>query len=1024
MKIDDRTVEDIEAKIVDLAASYTPEWHFDREKPDAGSAIGHLFALQMKENIDLENHMLDKYHTEFINMLDLSLKPAKPAGSMVKFDLVENTIAGTHIRKGTRLIASEVNGDSGPVIFETDRELYVTNSRMVDAFMTDRETGTFVPLLGEYRPVSLIEGEEEDTGSDETAFEDNAGAEQGTEPESGALMQPLHRIRPFVLFSETGNIARSALVLYHENLFDIEDEPIYIRITGGDELISGISEKRYRFKYYTKNGYLEFDSVKLLEDGETIELKKHEKNRHFVIAGKSYAVVILEADKPVTHDEEVTEITLSSSGHERDAEYVSTGSEDLNVKSFAPFTDTLTLYNECYIGHDLYFSKAGAKITVRFHTEYRDRGLYLTKQEEEAALKIIKRKPKVQAADIPADAYVDEIGLEYYNGLGWKKLYCDEDITMLFSKPEAGDYVFSFTCPKDWREIQTGAYSGRSIRMRLMKSDNCFLRPGLHHYPVISRLKIDFSYEGHFVDPEKLFRVAGTEKTELTDVMKSGKGFLAMSQGSYGDDALYLGFNARMESGPVNLYFELDDVLNMNSLKCTYEYYSHNGFRRMRVVDNTRDFSRSGSVSFMPPSDMCEHSLEGKRRFWIRIRRSRAEDEDDNSIFLPKIRRIMLNVVTVSNVVTGIEENYYISDTTPNQRFSLQGEHILDAEVWVNERDSITKEEIDHYVEEKPEEIRLEYDMLGSVSAVYVKWRETPSFINGSDRRSYMIDRVTGEIVFSDGVKADIPRVTDDISFKVRPRSSDGAAGNVSVGAINTTAAIEMYIERVYNPVRAYGGSNLETTAEALKRGGNLIYGRNRLVSLSDYIYTILEFSDSIDKAACIPGETVDGKGRPADISFVLLMKDFDEGSFSFHRIAAPLKKHLLESSAMTISSEHIFVVEPVFVNISVNIWAEVSDMDESFETQSLISQTLYDYFNPVSTQDDNGWEIGMIPKKSQILMRLGALKSHAIIKNMSIVVHYVDRDGEHEMDLDELQVSPFMVGRSGTHQVNIIYKE
>ncbi|MBO5551226.1 MAG: hypothetical protein J5966_04635, partial [Lachnospiraceae bacterium] len=676
------------------------------------------------------------------------------------------------------------------------------------------------------------------------------------------------------------------------------------------------------------------------------------------------------------------------------------------------------------IGHDLYFSKADAKITVRFHTEYRERGLYLTKQEEEAALKIIKKKPKVQPADIPADAYVDEIGLEYFNGLGWKKLETDEDITMLFSKPEAGDYEFSFTCPGDWAGIQTGAYSGRSIRLRLMKSDNCFLRPGMHHYPVITRLKIEFSYEGHFVDPGKLFRIAGTEKSEITGEMKAGREFPAMSRGSYIDDALYLGFNARMESGPVNLYFELDDVLNMNTIKCTYEYYSMSGFRRMRVVDNTKDFSRSGAVSFIPPTDMREHTLEGKRRFWIRIRRTHAESGEEKPIFLPKIRRIMLNVVNVSNVVTGNEENYYMSDTTPNQRFPLQGDHILDAEVWVNERDTITREEIDRFVEERPDDIKLEYDMLGAVSAVYVRWNETSSFINGSDRRSYMIDRVTGEIIFSDGVKADIPRVTDDISFKVRPRSSDGASGNVAVGAINATAATELYIERVYNPVRAYGGSNLETTAEALKRGGNLIYGRNRLVSMNDYIYTILEFSDSIDKAACIPGETVDGRGTPADISFVLLMKDFNEGSFSFHRIAAPLKKHLLENSALTIASGHVYVVEPIFVNISVSIWAEITDMEESFETQSLISRTLYDYFNPVSTKDGSGWEIGVIPKRSQILMRLGALKSHAVIRNMSIVVHYVDKSGEHETDLESLTVSPFMVSRSGTHQVNIVYKE
>ena len=272
MKIDNRNVEDIENKISGLAASYTPEWHFEKDNPDAGFTIAHLFALQMKENIDLENRMLDKYHTEFINMLDLSLKPAKPAGSMVKFDLVENTIAGTHIRKGTRLVTADSAGENGPIIFETDREIYVTNSRLTDAFMTDREDGTFVPLLGNYRPVSLIEGEEEDDGTEDIFAGENTGEgqEEGQENQPGAI----RRIRPFVLFSETGNIARSALVLYHENLFDIEDEPIYIRISGGESLLKGISEGRYRFRYYTKKGYTDFDSMRLLDDGETIELKK------------------------------------------------------------------------------------------------------------------------------------------------------------------------------------------------------------------------------------------------------------------------------------------------------------------------------------------------------------------------------------------------------------------------------------------------------------------------------------------------------------------------------------------------------------------------------------------------------------------------------------------------------------------------------------------------------------------------------------------------------------------------------
>ena len=1015
MKIDNRTANDIEDRIGELAASYTPEWSFDRENPDIGSVIGRLFALQMKENIDLENRMMERYHAEFINMLDLSLKPAKPAGSMVRFDLTEDTVNGIHMRKGTRLITGEAQDGSDQIIFETDREIYVTNSRITDAFMTDREKASFVPLLGDYTPVHLIDGVAETTEDEEE--EQEAGTDNA---EDIAPADSYRTIRPFVLFAEKGNIARSALVMYHESLFDIEDEPIYIRLNGGRKITDAIEGGEYELCYYTKEGFLPFDTVRIQDDRETVELIKHVKNRHLIIGGRSYGIVVLKAKDTVTSEQELDGVGLSSSGKDRHAEFASDGTSDLNVTSFAPFGDTLSVYNECYIGHDLYFGEAGARITLSFHTVYRDRGLYLTKQEEEAELKIVKRKPKVSPADIPADAYADEISLEYFNGQGWKKLVCDGDNSQIFKKAQSGDTVITFNCPADWAATQAGAYTGRAIRMRLMRSDNCFLRPGIHHYPVIEDLKISFTYEGHFVNPARLFRIAGTQKKEITEILKTDKPFTAMSGGSYREDALYLGFNERMESGPVSIYFELDDVQNMTALKCRFEYSSSNGFRHMKVADSTRDFSRSGIVTFMPPSDMYEMNLEGRRRFWIRIRREHAESRDESALFMPHIRQVMLNVVNVSNIVTGAEENYYISEAAPDQRITLTTESILDADVWVNERDVITRDETESYLEEKPEEIRVERDALGQVTAVYVKWHETDSFLNVKDRRSYMIDRFTGELVFSDGIRADIPRVTDDISVKVTVRSSDGEAGNVEAYAINQTAGTRLYVSEVYNPVRAYGGSNMETTAEALRRGANLLYGRGRLVSTADYIFTILAFSKSIDKAVCIPGERVDCDGDPADISFVLLMKDYREGSFSFHRIAPSLKKHLADNSAVTVSPDHMFIVEPIYVTVTVNVWAEVDDMDVSFETQSLIIRTLDEYLDPVSGEDNEGWDIGVVPKKSQIQMKLGTLKSDAVIKNISVVAHYVDKDGEHETDISDLKVSPFMAVSSGNHKVYI----
>ncbi|MCR4591186.1 MAG: hypothetical protein K5668_10250 [Lachnospiraceae bacterium] len=1024
MKIYDSSVQDIENRIHDLSRQYTPEWHFSESDPDIGSAIAKIFSLQMQENVGLVNRMMERYHAEFINMLDISLKSAKPAGSMVQFNLIENSVPGTTVRKGTRLVADTVGVDE-PVIFETDREIYVTNSVIRDAFMTDREDGTLVPLLGDFKSPPLIEGteirgeEEEEQEEEENTVE---MASSGEEERTNSDETVRSSIRPFVLFSEEGNIAKSALILYHESVFDLEDEPIYIRLSGNQELNEKILSREYRFRYYTKDGFREFDSIKLLPDKETFELIKSKENRKFALGSKEYAVVVLEAMDKVKDDVELDDITLSSSGRERGLDYVNDGSTDMDTDRFAPFTDTLAVYNECYLGQDVYFSKAGAYITISFSTSFQEKGLYLTRQEEEVSLKIIKKKPKVIPSDIPADAYADEIGLEYFNGMGWRKLHTIGDVSGLFREAKAGDHEIKFICPSDWVSVQSGAYTGRCIRMRLLKSDNCFLRPGMHHYPIISNVKISFSYQGHFVQPEKLYLLAGTKKKDITLDMKGNKSFIVMSGGKYSRDGLYLGFDRKMESGPVSLYFELSDVLNTSRLKCCFEYATYKGFKRMKVVDQTYDFSRSGVVMFMPPSDMQFTTLEEKRRIWIRIRRERNQSENESRLFLPRIQRVLLNVVNVSNIITGSEENYYMTEAVPNMHFPLPNGHILDAEVWVNEKDTISEEEIERIQAEDCDRIRVEYDVLGNISAAYVKWDETGSFLDKEGRRVYVIDRVSHEIIFADGIKADIPRVVDDISFKVRVRLSDGSDGNVAAGRINEVAGTELYIDNVVNPVRAYGGSNPETVREALRRGANIIYGRGRLVTMNDYKWTILNYSDSIDKVACIPWKTINGKHNDQDISFVLLMRDFMDGSFSFHRISGELKDHLLKHSSITYSEEHLHIVEPIFVSISVSVWAEVKNLDDSFEVQNMYKDSLYKYFDPVSNEEDNGWEIGVIPKKSQIMMRLGAVKTHAVISKTVIIANYVDKDGEHETDISDLEVTPFMVVRNGEHKVNVSF--
>ena len=79
--VDGRTINDIEKQIAELAKSYTPEWNFDVNQPDIGSVLALLFAGQLQGNITRFNQILEQYHTEFVNLLDISLRPPHPASA-------------------------------------------------------------------------------------------------------------------------------------------------------------------------------------------------------------------------------------------------------------------------------------------------------------------------------------------------------------------------------------------------------------------------------------------------------------------------------------------------------------------------------------------------------------------------------------------------------------------------------------------------------------------------------------------------------------------------------------------------------------------------------------------------------------------------------------------------------------------------------------------------------------------------------------------------------------------------------
>ena len=144
-RLDFRSVGDLRAELKRLAASYTPEWAFSEENPDVGSVVALIFANQMSENIRKMNLVLDKYHTEFVNMLNLSLRPAYPASGVAVLELLEGGVPGVYVPGGTRLIGQGNGEEDRQILFETTSDLYVTSSRLRDVIAASGFFGKLIP---------------------------------------------------------------------------------------------------------------------------------------------------------------------------------------------------------------------------------------------------------------------------------------------------------------------------------------------------------------------------------------------------------------------------------------------------------------------------------------------------------------------------------------------------------------------------------------------------------------------------------------------------------------------------------------------------------------------------------------------------------------------------------------------------------------------------------------------------------------------------------------------------------------
>lgn len=999
-KIDERTASDIRNEIAELAKSYTPEWKFDIANPDIGSVIALIFAHQTENNIFRFNQILEKYRTEFVNMYGIVPLSAKPAHAAVVMEPGVNT-AGVSIVKGTQLIGESENGRD--IIFETLYDMYVTGAALTDIIGVSGHLGKIIPFWGKRTETDYF-GKPLET----------AASEEGT-------------LQPIPLFSYTRQgIQRQALLFYHSYLFDVNQDGIGVRFHGRKSSVllaeMFMDREKFRFSYLGEDGVTPYEKISRKED--TIYLHKRQRgdNKKRQYRGREMSVIILEMLTKLTESIEIDNIEFKAFDGQVLPSFLNNGSMDMDILEFTPFGEQLSLYQECYIGQDTAFTQIGAEISIQFTMEFGEKKQLLIMEDTDENLPVIKRKPRRTYTERYGDCLVQEISIEYFNGTGWKRLPTAYSAKQLFAQAEnTGVHEIRFAVPQDWERMSVGGYEERCIRLRVERADNCYMRPVRHVYPIIKNMVISYSYCDKYVKPEEVVAVREDKERNLTQKLEEGRGFIGFQAFPYTRDYMYFGFDKKFDQGPVSILLDMQENSNMQRREVFFEYSAGNSFKPLRVIDNTNGLQNSGTVLFQPPADMGRQDMAGRERYWIRIADRHGEPHKTGQLY-PVLKRIYINAADVWNVRTEPVQEYTMDAIAANMSFALYAENILSADVWVNEKEQLSPEQMRQILKQTPDKAEAEYNYLGEIEEFYVRWSETENFDNSSGGdRHYMIDRMNNRILFGDGVKVRIPRNIRGIAFRVKLRCCDGEEGNVSAGSIQEFHGSMLFVDNVINPLPAFGGSSLENVDRCLSRAGNFLSGRKRLVSENDYIREIMAYSDLTAQVRCVPGRTVSGGRDERVISLVVLMKDYKNGSFAFRKLKQELMEHLPKRCEMLYQEDEIEIVEPVFVYVSVDVWVRAADGLDSFELQSLMQEQIENYLEPIQGAAYGGWRIGSMPREKQIRMMLGTLENTIHIERYAVHASYRDEKGVHETDLEQVQENPFAVCCNGRHRIYVM---
>ncbi len=992
--IDKRSRQDIINKLLSLSESYTPEWRFDRENPDVGSALALIYAEMFSKTIRLFNQTAEKNQIAFFNQLEANMQPAVPAYGYLTFYLAEQVEHGVEIPRGTQAVAESEDDSQPDLIYETIHDLYVTPAQVEAIYETDGKEDTICHC---YERQEFLESP-----------------------------------TPFTLFENSGqNLQSHVLYFCHDTVLKLSQSAV-IELDFGSQLKDPAMKALYEnllrpdsmeFCYFTEQGWKPI--VQSSGKNGRILLTRTADDLPFAeqtLFSQQGYWIRCEAKKVLLFEQfSVDKLTIQSSAQELKPDVVHASGTDQSLTEYLPFGERMGIYDIVYFGSEEVLCKRNAHIQLKFNMDFLKFPVEIDPQNPEINWKMIMRRSDFKP-NLEYDITIEEVIWEYYNGQGWSRLFPDKRYSDIFTTKygTVGQLkIMDFTCPMDMERIVINSHNTFFIRARILKINNLYKTKGSFISPLLSETSFSYSYPSGGLMPLQVVWENHLEHQEIPgyELEHRETPLHPFSKTESLKKTAYFGFERPPQGGPIKVFFQMKNTLSGLSPKLFWEYWSERGWQAVNLVDETEGFTKSGLVTLMGALDFQRRNLWGRNLFWIRV--TDQSDTYRKAGLYPCVKQIWMNTTRILNIRSREEERFFIQPHEENKRCQLPDRQLYQVEVWVCETGQIEHLELERLEQEN--RVEKQIDEAGMVTDIWIRWEETEDFILADEHsRCYRVDRNAGTIQFSDGRRGKIPPSQPQESILVRYSTSNGQAGNQETGKINRLNRNIAYISSVSNPEPTVGGSNQETASQAMARTAASFSHRFRAVTTRDYENLAKEASRAVYRAKCFSGLDGSGKRMPGAVTLVLLQKDYFGGRKYFDQMQNQVMRYLQDKvSGHLLETGRLFIVEPQFLEICVKAEISVDNFDRVFQVRRLAEQTLSDFIDPISGNfDGNGWPIGTIPNLTQLTNILKSVPNIKQIKSVSLSVYLLESGMRAEINLEHQDQYRFALPVNGQHNL------